>query len=118
MIRRWKAVEGRWKALFLLGGAFVILGVTGIYGHTNDLELTEAEAIETASEYLDFEPEIAEARIIRHGFFRQPVWAVNFRTPDPDGSRTDFLRHLTVEINAVTGKVIRIGDDGVTEFEE
>jgi hypothetical protein len=115
MIARWQAVEGRWKALILLGGALVILGLSGRYGSTTDLEVSKVEAVEIGSEYLDFEPEITETRILRQGFFRRPVWAVNFSIADPADPRNKTLRQLTVEVDAVTGNVLRIGDDRVDE---
>lgn len=115
MIARWRAVEGRWKALILFGGALVILGLSGRYGSTTDLEISKVEAVEIGSEYLDFEPEVTETRILRQGFFRRPVWAVNFRIDDPADPRNETLRQLTVEVDAVTGNVLRIGDDGVDE---
>ena len=112
-MKRWRAVEPRWKFLVLLGGALCVFGALGWFGGTRDIELTEAEALTIAEEYLDFEPEVTELRVVRQGFFRKPVWAVNFRIPDPEGSSRDFLRHLTVEVDAIDGDVLRIGTDGI-----
>ena len=114
MIRRFRAMETRWKGLIIGLAIAVTLGITGVWGSLNDVDVTEDEAISIASEYLDFEPEVTETRIVRQGFSRLPVWGVNFYIPDPDGGG-DFVRHLIVEIDGRSGDVLTVGDDGKRE---
>ncbi len=111
MIGRFLGLPGRTKVLILLGGLLVVLGVTGVFNSRGDVEIEKAEAIEIARPLIDFEPTIEEARLIRQGFTRRPVWAVVFAIPEPDGGRDDFERRTTVEIDAGTGDIIKVASE-------
>ncbi len=102
------------KAIFIVAGLLVVVFVTrGCAGV--DLSREEALSIATAAFEAEdgyFEPEKTEARVLRQGIPTRAVWIVVFTVADPDGSRTDFLQHATVRIDAGTGDLIgvEIGD--------
>lgn len=108
---------GRTKAFIALGVLLLMLGVSGRLQASSDVSLERDQAIEIAREYLDFEPVNEDARLVRQGFSLVPVWAVSFSIPEDDTTR-EFKRLTTVEINAETGDVIRIGRDQDPEESE
>lgn len=98
------------KVIFIVAGllvvVFVVRGCAGV-----DLSREEAEAIATAAFEADegyFEPENIESRVLRQGIPTRAVWIVVFTVADPDGSRTEFLHHATVRVDAGTGDVIEV----------
>ncbi|MDE0067117.1 MAG: PepSY domain-containing protein [Acidimicrobiaceae bacterium] len=98
------------KALFIVAGllvvVFMVRGCSGV-----DVSREEAEAIATAAFEGDedyFEPEKVESRVLRQGIPTRAVWVVVFTVADPDGSRTEFLNHATVRVDADTGEVIEV----------
>ena len=117
LVTRFREVPGRTKAFIALGLLLLILGVTGRLQASSDVALEREQAIEIAREFVDFEPVNEDARLVRQGFSLVPVWAVSFSIPEDDTTR-EFKRLTTVEINAETGEVIRIGlDQGPDEDE-
>ena len=111
MIGRFIALPGRTKVLILLGGLLIVLGATGVLTSQGDVDIEKEAAIEIARPLIDFEPTIEEARLIRQGFTRRPVWAVVFAIPEPGGGRDDFERRTTVEIDAGTGDIINVANE-------
>ncbi|MCY3851396.1 MAG: PepSY domain-containing protein [Acidimicrobiaceae bacterium] len=98
------------KVIFIVAGLLVVVfvarGCSGI-----DLSREEAEAIATAAFEADddyFEPEKIESRVLRQGIPTRAVWIVVFTVADPDGTRTEFLNHATVRVDAGTGEVIEV----------
>jgi hypothetical protein len=102
------AIPSRTKVLILLGGLLVVLAVTGVFNSRSDVNIEADEAIEIARPMIDFEPTIEEARLIRQGFSRRPVWGVVFAIPEPDGGRDDFEKRTTVKIDAGSGEIIEV----------
>ena len=98
------------KVIFIVAGllmvVFMVRGCSGV-----DISREEAEAIATAAFEADeghFEPEKVESRVLRQGIPTRAVWIVVFSVPDPDGTRTEFLNHATVRVDAGTGDVIEV----------
>lgn len=90
----------------LLVVVFLLRGCSGV-----DISKEEAIAVATAAFEADegyFEPEKTEARVLRQGIPTRAVWIVVFTVADPDGSRTEFLRHATVRVDARSGDVIEV----------
>ena len=116
MIRRFLDLPGRTKVFIVLAIALPVLAVTGILNSQRDVDLSRDDALEIGRTYLDFEPEIEEARVFRQGAQLQPVWAVVFTIPE-EGNPREFARRTTVEIDARTGEVLRVSVDNIEEFE-
>lgn len=99
--------------MVVLGIGLLVLGVTGRLGVGADVEIEADEAIAIArtQPQLDFTPVNEGARLVRQGAGLTPVWAVSFSIPGGEG-RGDFERLMTVEIDASTAEVLRVGVDG------
>ena len=98
------------RLLFVAAGLLVVIflmrGCSGV-----DISREEAVANATAAFEADpgyFEPVNTEARVLRQGIPTSAVWIVVFTVPDPDGSRTEFLHHATVRVDAGSGDVIGV----------
>lgn len=111
MISRLRAIDRRLLMFGLIGVALILLAMFGVLDSRRDVRIEQQQAVEIARPHIDFEPEKADARLIRQGFRRTPVWAVSFSIPI-DGNPRDFERLMTVEVDATTGEVIRIATDG------
>jgi hypothetical protein len=69
----------------------------------SQVRVTEQQAIATAEEQVNFEPERTQIRMLRQGLTSRPFWIVSLSIP---GEQRDTFRRLaTVKINANTGKV-------------
>lgn len=99
--------------LVALGVVLLFLGVTGRLGVSADIELEadDAIAIALAQPQLDFTPVDSGARFMRQGVGLRPVWAVSLSIPSAEPGE-DFARHMTVEIDAVSGDPLRVSVDG------
>ena len=97
-------------AFIVLSTVAIGLAATGVLGAGSDVEITSDEAIDIARAHLDFEPVNADARLVRQGARLRPVWGVSFSIPADDNPR-ELIRHTTVELDAKTGQVLRIGVD-------
>lgn len=111
MIERFRAVPGRFKALLLLAILLGVLAGTGRLQASSGIEIERDQAVEIARSELDFQPERADARIVRQGFVLRPVWAVSFSVPTPDGDQNDFDRLLIVEVDAISGEILTVSDE-------
>ncbi len=98
------------KAIFIVAGllvvVFLMLGCSGV-------DISKEEAVDNATAAFEahedyFEPENTEARVLRQGIPTRAVWIVVFTVPDPDGTRTEFLHHATVRVDAGTGDVFEV----------
>jgi hypothetical protein len=78
--------------------AFIVSRTAG------ETEVTQADAVATAAEQVDFVPEDTQVRLLRQGIDRHPYWIVSLSTPSPDGQTYDEL--AVVRIDAETGKVV------------
>jgi hypothetical protein len=85
----------------------VVLGVlvlAFIISRGSDSEVTQAEAVATATEQADFVPEDTQVRFLRQGIDRHPYWVISLSTPGPTpGTYADLA---VARIDAETGKVV------------
>jgi len=112
-LRRLQDMSWQAKLFVFMGAALLVLGLTGTLSASNGVEIEAEQAVEIGRPELDFEPDNAEARLVRQGFGLRPVWAVLFTIPLPEDVKvgstgsSDFERQTTVEVDAVTGEVLR-----------
>jgi len=96
----------------------VVLALILLFGYLNgclgddQVNVTEAEAIEIALAQVDFEPAEVSTKFGRSGFGARPVWAVllivlSTDPDDPDG----FEHRAVVEIDATNGEVNEVRFD-------
>ena len=101
------------KRTTLLIAVGVVLAFIVLTGRCRGTDITEEQAIATATNALAadpgaFEPAKVEAKVLRQGFPPSPMWIVVFTVPDPEGGPEDVLRHAAVWVDAGTGKVRQI----------
>lgn len=101
------------KRTALLAAVGVVLAFVVITGRCRGVDITEEQAITTATNALAadpgaFEPDKVEAKILRQGFPPSPMWIVVFTVPDPEGDSEDFLRHAAVWVDAGTGEIRQV----------
>ena len=83
----------------LLVLCFVVAGTC----QQSQVRITKQQAIATAEEQVNFDPEQVQIRFLRQGIGSEPFWIVSLSVR---GSREDTFRQLTfVRIDANTGKV-------------
>lgn len=112
MIERLRGLPGRFAVFVLLGVALLVLGLSGLFNASSQNTIDADEAIEIARAEIDFVPVDEGARFVRQGVAMRPIWAISFSIPGDGGSRSDFERLTTVEIDAESAEVIRISTDG------
>ena len=105
--------DARFVTFLVLGAVLIALAIGGFFSIDRQTDITAEEAVEIARPLIDFEPVNEGARFIRQGAQLRPVWAVSFSIPG--GGARDFERLTTVEVDAVTGDVIRIAIDDPDE---
>lgn len=108
--RRAHATKKRTTLLVAVG---VVLAFIVLTGRCRGTDITEEQAIATATSALAadpgaFEPDKIEAKVLRQGFPPSPMWIVVFTVPDPEGGSEDFLRHAAVWVDAGTGEVRQV----------
>ena len=106
MIARWKSLTRPAKVLLLLGASLLLLAYTGFLRADSGLQVNADQATQIAEAHVDFVPDETQVRLIRQGFNLRPVWAVSLAIPI-EGTN-DFERLTTVEVDAVTGRVLRV----------
>ena len=72
---------------------------------SRDTEISDDEAIEIASEVIEFEPDQVMVRFVPKGAQSRPFWAVSFSTVAADGTLDDVT---VVVVNAQTGQIDEI----------
>jgi hypothetical protein len=69
----------------------------------DQVRVSKEQAIQTAGEQVDFEPERTQIRFLRQGLGSEPFWIVSLSIP---GAREDTFRRIAVvRIDANTGEV-------------
>jgi len=106
LIERWKNVARPTKVILVLGAVLLLLAASGFLRADSGLEIGSDEAVEIAGQHVDFVSESTQVRLIRQGFNLRPVWAVSLSIPI--AGTDEFERLTTVEVDAVTGAVLRI----------
>lgn len=114
LIRRFRGMPARTKLFAVLAILLPLLAILGVLRSDRDVEISRERAVEIARPHIDFEPIDANARVFRQGARLRPVWAVSFSIP-ATGNAREFERHTTVEVDAVTGEVLRIAVDNFEE---
>lgn len=111
MIERFRAAPVRFKALLGLAIVLLALAASGRLQASSGIEVEREQAVEIARTELDFEPERADARLVRQGFSLRPVWAVSFSIPTAGGDQDSFDRLMIVEVDAVSGEIGNVTDE-------
>jgi hypothetical protein len=93
-----------WPRVALVGALFVLAFVVAKSCQQSQIKVTEAEAVATAKEQVDFAPENTQVRLLRQGLDRRPFWVVSLSIPSGEG--TDSYSELAlVRIDATTGDI-------------
>ena len=106
LMDRWRALTRASKVMLVVGSVLLVLAATGMLRADRGLVVTSEQAVEIATQQVDFAPQDSQVRLLRQGFNLRPVWAVSLSIPG-EGSN-DFERLATVEVDAVTGTVLRL----------
>lgn len=106
VVERVKGLSRASKALLVGIVLLVVLGASGVLRASNDVTVTSEQAVEIASEELDFEAEQTAVKLVREGIGLRPVWAVSFSIPGSGG--VDFERLLVVTVDAQSGDILKI----------
>ena len=106
VVERVKGLSRASKVMLVGAVLLALLGASGAMRASNDVEVSSEEAIEIASERLDFQPEQTAVKLIREGIGLHPVWAVSFSIPGVDGD--EFERLLVVSVDGKSGDILRI----------
>jgi hypothetical protein len=81
-----------------------VLVLAFIISRGSKSDVTQQEAIATATEQADFVPEDTQIRFLRQGIDRHPFWVVSLSTPGPTlGTYADLA---VARIDAETGEMV------------
>ena len=97
------------RAVIVLGAIFVATLAFSQSCQQSQVRIPQERAIATARGQVDFRPARTQIRLVRQGLNAQPYWAVSLSVPARDGAAA---RIATVRIDANTGKVAAVNDDG------
>ena len=106
MIDRWKNIARPTKVILVLGTILLVLAASGVLRADSGIAVSSDQAVEIAGQQVDFVSESTQVRLIRQGFNLRPVWAVSLAIPI--AGTGEFARLTTVEVDAVTGAVLRV----------
>ena len=102
----------RSRVIVLIG----LVALAALVAHScqqSQIRITKEQAIAIADRQVDFEPASTQIRLLRQGLNRKPFWFVSLS--DPIGSASSpqgFRRLVVVEIDANTGKVTNVNNEG------
>jgi hypothetical protein len=95
-------VRVTWPRVLVIVGVLVLAFVVAQSCQRSQIRVTKEQAIAIAEREVDFEPRIANVRLLRQGLSSKPFWFVNLSA----GRNADRPRRLSVvKIDANTGKV-------------
>ena len=96
-----------WPRVALVAALFLFTFFVAKACQDEQVQLTQAEAVELAKEQVDFEPESTQIRLLRQGLDRRPVWVVSLSIAKGDeGPDPDFFKRLAlIRIDANSGDV-------------
>lgn len=106
MIDRWNNMARPTRVILVLGTILLLLAASGLLRADRGITVGSDEAIEIAGRHVDFVSESTQVRLIRQGFNLRPVWAVSLAIPI--AGTGEFERLTTVEVDAITGAVLRV----------
>ena len=91
------------SAAIALGAVVVLalIALSGFFSAESQTDLDKDEAVELATDQVDFEPGQVAVRLVRQGVGLDPVWAVSLSEPGTDNV-------VVVRVDAVTGEVIEV----------
>jgi hypothetical protein len=81
-----------------------VLALAFVISRGSDSEVSQEDAVATATEQIDFVPEDTQVRFLRQGLDRHPFWVISLSTPGPDPLTYSEL--AVVRIDAETGEVV------------
>ena len=94
------------KALLIGAVLIAIIGFSGVMQANNDVAVSSEEAVEIATERLDFEPDLTAVKLVREGIGLHPVWAISFSTDGTGDDRYDQI--LVVSVDGRSGEILRV----------
>jgi hypothetical protein len=106
VIDRWNSVARPTRVILVLGTILLLLAASGVLRADRGIAVSSDQAVEIAREQVDFVSESTQVRLIRQGFNLRPVWAVSLAIPI--AGTGEFERLTTVEVDAITGAVLRV----------
>jgi hypothetical protein len=106
MMDRWQRLSRASKVVLAMGTVLLVFAWTGWLQADRGLQVDATEAVEIASQHVDFEPEQHQVRLLRQGVGLRPVWAVSLSIPIEQTAT--FERLAVVEVDAFTGQVLRV----------
>ena len=106
MIDRWNNIARPTRVILVLGTILLLLAASGVLRADRGIAVSSDQAVEIARQQVDFVSENSQVRLIRQGFNLRPVWAVSLAIPIPGTG--EFERLTTVEVDAITGAVLRV----------
>ena len=111
--RRARVRPTRGRILVLIA-LVVLAAVVARSCQQSQIRVTQQEAIAIADRQIDFKPRSTQIRMLRQGLNRKPFWFVSLS--DPVGTAVNpqgFTRLVVVQIDANTGKVEDVNNEGV-----
>jgi hypothetical protein len=106
VIDRWNSVARPTRVILVLGTILLLLAASGVLRADRGIAISSDQAVEIAGEQVDFVSESTQVRLIRQGFNLRPVWAGSLAIPV--AGTGEFERLTTVEVDAITGAVLRV----------
>jgi hypothetical protein len=107
-------VRPTWGRILVLIALVVLAAIVARSCQQAQIRISKEQAIAIADRQVDFKPGSTQIRMLRQGLNRKPFWFVSLS--DPIGSALDpqgFTRLVVVEIDANTGKVEDVNNEGV-----
>ena len=107
-------VRPTWGRILVLIALVVLAAVVARSCQQSQIRISKEQAIAIADRQIDFKPGSTQIRMLRQGLNRKPFWFVSLS--DPIGSAVDpqgFTRLVVVQIDANTGKVEDVNNEGV-----
>ncbi len=93
-----------WPRVAVVAAVLVLAFVVSRSCVQSEIEVTQEEALASATALVDFTPEDPQIRLLRQDLDRHPYWIVSLSTVSPDGER--FTHLATVRIDATNGEVV------------
>jgi hypothetical protein len=107
-------VRPTWGRILVLIALVVLSAWVARSCQQSQIRISKEQAIAIADRQVDFKPRSTQIRMLRQGLNRKPFWFVSLS--DPIGSALDpqgFTRLVVVQIDANTGKVEDVNNEGV-----
>ena len=100
-----------WPRVAAVAALLVLIVVVSRTCQQDEIQLTQEEAIELATEQVRFEPDNTQIRLLRQGLDRHPFWIVSLSIGDLEGQVFEQL--AVVRIDATSGEVVEVRDQSV-----